>query len=165
MSDKTNKLLENLSKNLPASVTVPEVKVDKSESDLVDDYEYSREKYKALVDKGTNAIDQMMELAMQSDHPRAFEVLGGMLKHVSDMTDKLVSLHGNVEKVKTIKKNNSEDAPSGPTSAGPVTNNNVFVGSTTDLQRYIIDQTQKALQPAVIKEVSVENVDEFYDSK
>ena len=82
----------------------------------------------------------MMELAIQSDHPRAYEVLGGMLKNVSDMTDKLMSLHKNVDAVKT-KKVDSKPSESGP--VGQITNNNVFVGSTTDLQRYIISQ-QKA---------------------
>jgi len=62
-----------------------------------------------------------------------------MLKNVSDMTDKLMSLHKNVDAVKT-KKNDNNSGKASPPVAGQITNNNVFVGSTTDLQRYIIAQ-------------------------
>jgi hypothetical protein len=146
MSEKSSKLLEGLSKNIPAevvqrNVVVAPPKEDTSIQELDADYEFSREKYKDLVDKGTLAIDSMMELALQSDHPRAFEVLGGMLKHVSDMTDKLMVLHNNVEKIKTVKEQNS-NTPQVTSSGGSVTNN-VFVGSTTDLQRFIIAQQNK----------------------
>lgn len=142
---KSEELLKRLSDNIPAEVVaknaaVAQVQVKNGDSDLTDDYDYSRDTYKRLVDKGQEAIDHMMELALQSDHPRAYEVLGGMLKNVSDMTDKLVSLHGNVEKVKAAKtaKGGSESS-----SQPSVTNNNVFVGSTTDLQRFIIAQQQQ----------------------
>lgn len=142
---KSEELLKRLSNNIPAEVVakntaLAQVKVRDDSSDLTDDYDYSRDTYKRLVDKGQEAIDHMMELALQSDHPRAYEVLGGMLKNVSDMTDKLVSLHGNIEKVKAAKtaKGGSESS-----SQPSVTNNNVFVGSTTDLQRFIIAQQQQ----------------------
>lgn len=143
MSNKSEELLSNMSKHIPQEVvaknalaTAPATK-DESMVDVDDDYTYSRDTYKKLVDKGQDAIDHMMELAIQSDHPRAYEVLGGMLKNVSDMTDKLMSLHKNVDAVKT-KKVDSRPSESGP--VGQITNNNVFVGSTTDLQRYIISQ-------------------------
>lgn len=147
---KSEDLIKRLSNNIPADVVMKNsavqvssasVKASTTDADVDEDYEYARDKYKALVDKGTEAIDHMMELALQSDHPRAFEVLGGMLKNVSDMTDKLMTLHGNLEKVKA-----SKNAPQGGSSSGPaqsVTNNNVFVGSTTDLQRFIIDQQKQ----------------------
>jgi len=143
MSNKSEELLSKMSKHIPQEVvaknalaTAPATK-DESMVDVDDDYTYSRDTYKKLVDKGQDAIDHMMELAIQSDHPRAYEVLGGMLKNVSDMTDKLMSLHKNVDAVKT-KKVDSKPSESGP--VGQITNNNVFVGSTTDLQRYIISQ-------------------------
>ena len=141
---KSEELLKRLSNNIPAEVVAKNTaltQVRDDSSDLTDDYDYSRDTYKRLVDKGQEAIDHMMELALQSDHPRAYEVLGGMLKNVSDMTDKLVSLHGNIEKVKAVKtasKGGSESS-----SQPSVTNNNVFVGSTTDLQRFIIAQQQQ----------------------
>ena len=146
MSNKSEELLSKMSKHIPQEVVAknalaaaPAAK-DDSMVDVDTDYTYSRDTYKKLVDKGQDAIDHMMELAIQSDHPRAYEVLGGMLKNVSDMTDKLMSLHKNVDAVKT-KKVDSKPSESGP--VGQITNNNVFVGSTTDLQRYIISQ-QKA---------------------
>ena len=147
MSDKSNDIISKLTKNIPSEVVQRNNAIStevKADSDVDDDYEYSRDTYKRLVDKGQDAIDHMMELALQSDHPRAYEVLGGMLKNVSDMTDKLMTLHKNVDAVK-IKK--EESAPK--SSGGTVTNNNVFVGSTTDLQRYIIAQQN---QPRIIND-------------
>ena len=145
---KSEDLLKRLSDNIPAEVVAKNATVQVGQqnqlkvvdSDMDEDYEFSREQYRKLVERGTDAIDHMMELALQSDHPRAYEVLGGMLKNVSDMTDKLMSLHGNLEKVKAAKS-----APQGGSSnsggqPAAVTNNNVFVGSTTDLQRFIIAQ-------------------------
>ena len=144
MSSKSEEILNKMSKHIPQEVTERNKSAgpikDESMVDIDDDYEYSRDTYKRLVDKGQDAIDHMMELALQSDHPRAYEVLGGMLKNVSDMTDKLMSLHKNVDAV----KNKKSELKSGPLSSGApvgqITNNNVFVGSTTDLQRYIIAQ-------------------------
>ena len=147
---KSEELAAKLAKNIPQEVIVKNATAvatiaPQPSGDLEDDYEYSRERYKALVDKGTEAIDHMMELALQSDHPRAYEVLGGMLKSVSDMTDKLVALHGTVEKVKAAKTAATQGgSPNASSSATPsVTNNNVFVGSTTELQRFIIAQQQQ----------------------
>lgn len=144
MSEKSEELLSKMAKHIPQEVvakntpTVSPSPKDDSMEDVNDDYEYSRDIYKKLVDKGQDAIDHMMELAVQSDHPRAYEVLGGMLKNVSDMTDKLMSLHKNVDAVKAKKNESSPSSSAGP--VGQITNNNVFVGSTTDLQRYIISQ-------------------------
>ena len=148
MSDKSEAILSKLNKHIPTEVVEKNKQLSvqsKSElTDVNDDYDYSRETYKRLVDKGQEAIDHMMELALQSDHPRAYEVLGGMLKNVSDMTDKLMTLHKNVDAVKSKKE---ESTPK--SSGGTVTNNNVFVGSTTDLQRYIIAQQK---QPRIIND-------------
>lgn len=145
---KSEELAAKLAKNIPQEVIVKNATAVAATSqqqpsgDLEDDYEYSRERYKALVDKGTEAIDHMMELALQSDHPRAFEVLGGMLKNVSDMTDKLVALHGTVEKVKAAKTAATQGGFGSSTPS--VTNNtSIFVGSTTELQRFIIAQQQQ----------------------
>lgn len=146
MSNKSDELLSKMTKHIPQEVAERNKSVavstkavtDESMEDVNDDYTYSRDTYKKLVDKGQDAIDHMMELAIQSDHPRAYEVLGGMLKNVSDMTDKLMSLHKNVDAVKAKKNESSPSSSAGP--VGQITNNNVFVGSTTDLQRYIISQ-------------------------
>ena len=133
---KSDELLKNLEHHLPAVPVPPvdpEVKVNK---EIDEDYNFSRETYKDLVDKSNKAIDGMMELALQSEHPRAFEVLSNMLKNTSDMTDKLMALQ---KQKKEVKKKEKGEVPSGPT--GSVTNNNVFLGSVTDLQKHLIAQS------------------------
>jgi len=131
--DKRDKIAEALNKNLPISA--------KSESPqavdhLQDDYEASRETYKELIDKGNEAIDLMMELARDSQHPRAFEVLATLLKTQADNNDKLLELQKRLKQLKEPTKGSSQSNPQ-------VTNNNVFVGSTTDLQRFILSQRDK----------------------
>jgi hypothetical protein len=103
---------------------------------LQDDYAESRETYKELIDKGNEAIDLMMELARDSQHPRAFEVLATLLKTQSDNNDKLLDLQ---KKLKTLKEPTKGAQATNPNS---VTNNNVFVGSTSDLQRFILQQNK-----------------------
>lgn len=135
-TDKKEKIANALNKNLPISV--------KEESQpavdhLQDDYEASRDTYKKLIEKGSDAIDSMMELAQDSQHPRAFEVLATLLKTQSDNTDKLLDLQ---KKVKILKEPSKANSP----ASGGVTNNNVFVGSTSDLQRFILaQQNNKAI--------------------
>ena len=133
---KSEELLKNLEQNLPVVPVAPvdpEVKVNK---EIEDDYNFSRETYKELVDKSNKAIDGMMELVLQSEHPRAFEVLSNMLKNTSDMTDKLMALQ---KQKKEVKKKEKGEVQMSPT--GSVTNNNVFLGSVTDLQKHLITQT------------------------
>ena len=160
---KSDGLIDRLSQHIPQKIIernrsdISKVGDDigivvKNEADIKDDYEFSRENYRKLVEKGTDAIDHCMELALQSDHPRAYEVLGGMLKNVSDMTDKLMSLHDNLEKVKLVA---SKSKQKGDTSQNAsITNNNVFVGSTTDLQRFIISQQENQKKVIIDQEES-----------
>ena len=129
--DKRDKIANALSKNLPVAAQESPPVVDH----LQDDYEESRETYKELIGKGNEAIDLMMELARDSQHPRAFEVLATLLKTQSDNNDKLLDLQ---KKLKTLKEPTKGAQPSNPN----VTNNNVFVGSTSDLQRFILQQNK-----------------------
>lgn len=131
---KKDKIAEALSKNLPISASTENSlqPVDH----LQDDYKDSRETYKQLIEKGTEAIDLMMELAKDSQHPRAFEVLATLLKTQADNNDKLIDLQKKLKDLKAPAKGAM------PTPTG-VTNNNVFVGSTTDLQRFILSQKDK----------------------
>jgi hypothetical protein len=125
-TEKSGELLKRLEGNLP--VPVPSTPLPpKEEKEIQDDYEFSRRTYKDLVDKSNTAIDGMMELALQSEHPRAFEVLSIMLKNTSDMTDKLMSLQKNKKDLKKEEKG----------VAAGVTNNNLFLGSVTDLQKHL----------------------------
>lgn len=129
---KSEQLLKNLESNLP--VLAPSSEDLKKHID--DDYEFSRETYRNLVTKSNDAIEQMLNLAMQSEHPRAFEVLSNMLKNTSDMTDKLMELQKK-------RKAMTESEDSTPGSAPALTQNNIFMGSTTDLQKHLIDQLKK----------------------
>jgi glutaredoxin len=126
--DKRDKIAQALNKNLPISV---KEESPQAVDHLQDDYEASRETYKELIDKGNEAIDLMMELAKDSQHPRAFEVLATLLKTQADNNDKLLELQ---KRLKQLKE------PAKGVQSPNVTNNNVFVGSTTDLQRFILDQ-------------------------
>ena len=92
------------------------------------DYEYSRDTYYDLIEKGRESLELMIEVARESEHPRAFEVLSGMIKGIADVNDKLMDLN---KKQKELTK---EDKPADSTT----TNNNLFVGSTTDLQRMLL---------------------------
>lgn len=133
--NKSEELLKKLEQNLPAPAPLPPVAAEaKVEKEIDDDYEFSRKTYKDLVDKSNNAIEGMMELALQSEHPRAFEVLSIMLKNTSDMTDKLMALQKQKKEIKKKEKNESS-ATTG------VTNNNLFLGSVTDLQKHLISKT------------------------
>jgi hypothetical protein len=112
------------------------VKVDKPEiqktSDVVDqlqkDYEYSRGQLYSIIEKGQEAINGILELAQESDSPRAYEVAGQLIKNVGDVTDKLLDLQ------KKMKDINQEQKGSVPTN---VTNNAVFLGSTAELQKFL----------------------------
>jgi hypothetical protein len=130
MVDK-NKLMDSLSKNLPAEKTPQPVAIPEQNKDIQDDYQYSREKYKGIIDRGEEALEGMMQLAAESEHPRAYEVLSGMLKNMADVTDKLMDLQNKKAKLQ-------EQQPKAP-AGGSMTQNNVFVGSTTDLQRMLLN--------------------------
>jgi hypothetical protein len=92
------------------------------EKDISNDYEYTRENLYNLVENGNAALEDLVELAKQSEHPRTYEVLATLIKTIGDTTDKLSVLHEKQQKL-----NNEVE------SSGDVTNNNLFVGSTTDL--------------------------------
>jgi len=89
------------------------------------DYEYSRETYYELLEKGKDALDTMVEVARESEHPRAYEVLSGMIKNLSDVNDKLMDLN---KKVKDL-----EDEPKKIENQ----QNNIFLGSTADIQKLL----------------------------
>lgn len=118
-------MMTSLEKNLPANVKNRPI-IDK---DIKDDYDFSRAVYKDLIKTGTSSLDVLAELARESEHPRAFEVLSQTIKHIGDTTEKLMGLQ---KQKKELTKEDEE--------ANRVTNNNVFIGSTTDLQRMLLKQ-------------------------
>ena len=105
---------------------------------IANDYEYSRQTYYELIEKGKDALDLAIEIAQQSEHPRAIEVLSGMIKNVGDVNDKLMDLN---------KRNKDINKSDIPMKAEGTTNNNLFIGSTTDLQRMLQD-VEKTAKPA-----------------
>jgi hypothetical protein len=103
-----------------------EMIVDIVKNDIRKDYEYTRANLYSLIEKGQEAINGIMELAGESDSPRAYEVAGQLIKNVADTTDKLIDLQKKLKEVEedTIKTTN-------------VTNNALFVGSTDELSKLL----------------------------
>jgi hypothetical protein len=106
--------------------------------DIDDDYEYSRKTYKELIDQAEEVLPALINLARESESPRVFEVMSGMLKTVADMTDKLMDLQQKKKNITAPVKNGMPALEGGAT----VTNNNVFIGNTADLQKMLIDQSK-----------------------
>jgi hypothetical protein len=104
-------------------------KIDKNESsseDIRKDYEYTRGNLYSLIEKGQEAINGILELAQETEMPRAYEVAGQLIKNVGDITDKLMVLQS---KLKEVEGENSK----GPTTV----NNALFVGSTAELAKLL----------------------------
>lgn len=92
------------------------------------DYDYSRQTYYDLIEKGRESLEDMIEVARQSEHPRAYEVLSGMIKNISDVNDKLMDLN---KKQKDINKKDDE-----PRQVSGTTNNLYL--TTSDLQKMMM---------------------------
>ena len=103
--------------------------IQKLTDDVSKDYDYTRGNLYSLIEKGQEAINGIMELAGESASPRAYEVAGQLIKSVADTTDKLADLH---KKIKEI----DEDKPK---TQNNVTNNALFVGSTSELSKMLKD--------------------------
>ena len=109
------------------------------DSDTKDnDFEYARQTYHNILAKGSEAMEEMMEVARATEHPRAFEVLATTMKTLADVNGSLLDLH---KKKKDIDK---KDQPL-PLPPGGTTNN-LFVGSTTDLQRFLMSQQNNVIE-------------------
>lgn len=104
------------------------VKVEREgdKEDKIKDYEYTRGELYNLISKGQEAVQGALEVAQESGHPRAYEVAVNAMKQVADMTDKLVDLQ---KKMKDLDAENKK--------VTNVTNNAMFVGSTTELQKML----------------------------
>lgn len=104
-----------------------EVITERSKDDVTKDYEYTRGNLYSIIEKGQEAINGILELAQESDQPRAYEVAGQLIKSVSDATDKLMDLQ------KKLKEVNAEEKEKGPSTV----NNALFVGSTAELAKML----------------------------
>ena len=109
----------------------PNVGITKPErltkTDIDKDYEYTRGNLYSIIEKGQEAINGILELAQESEMPRAYEVAGQLIKSVSDATDKLMDLQ------KKLKDVEEEKVSKGPSTV----NNALFVGSTAELQKLL----------------------------
>ena len=103
--------------------------IQKLTDDVSKDYDYTRGNLYSLIEKGQEAINGIMEVAGETASPRAYEVAGQLIKSVADTTDKLADLH---KKVKDIEAEN-------PKTQSTVTNNALFVGSTSELSKMLKD--------------------------
>ena len=111
------------------NTTKIDVASEKPNNEIQKDYEYTRANLYSLIEKGQESLNGIMELAGESASPRAYEVAGQIIKSVADTTDKLMELQ---KKVKEIDEDSNK-------SQKTVTNNALFVGSTTDLSKLIKD--------------------------
>ena len=138
MTKKFDKLNEtfNVSGEI-ISTDNTETAIDKIEKmstivdDIKKDYDYTRGNLYSLIEKGQEAINGILELAQESEMPRAYEVAGQLIKNVADATDKLMDLQ---KKLKDIE----EEKQKGPTTV----NNALFVGSTAELAKLLKQQTE-----------------------
>ena len=111
-----------------AEVSKKELDNVKSNSDDVKkDYEYTRGNLYSIIEKGQEALNGVLELAQESEMPRAYEVAGQLIKNVADATDKLLDLQ------KKLKDVEAEEKVKGPSTV----NNALFVGSTADLAKML----------------------------
>lgn len=132
MSNSFDKIGETL--NIETSIVKPEV--DKSElktssNQQQSDYEYTRGQLYSLIEKGQNAVDGILEVADSSQHPRAYEVAGQLIKNLGDVTDKLMNLHKNMKEL-----DNKYQGPNNVTNA-------LYVGSTAELLKMIKQEDKK----------------------
>ena len=107
-------------------------KISTAVDDIKKDYDYTRGNLYSLIEKGQEAINGILELAQESEMPRAYEVAGQLIKNVADATDKLMDLQ---KKLRDIEE---EKVSKGPTTV----NNALFVGSTAELAKLLKQQTE-----------------------
>lgn len=109
---------------------IEEIKKDQK-TDVEKDYEYARGNLYSLMEKSQEALNGILELAQESEMPRAYEVAGQLIKSTGEIADKILLVH-------KILKDVEEDKPKGPTTV----NNALFVGSTAELAKLLKQQTE-----------------------
>ena len=115
---------EPIQKEVVVSESVPKPSDDLDDVDA--DYKYQRDNFYNLIEKGQNAIEGILNVAKESDHPRGYEVAGNLIKQVAEVTEKLGDLQEKMKKLKEV-----------PNSAPKNVTNALFVGSTAELQKML----------------------------
>ena len=134
LEDKVNEILGIEKKENPITTSIqtkefkPLVprKEEKDKADVDNDYKYSRENYYNLIERGQEAIEGILDVAREGQHPRAYEVAGALIKNVADTVDKLQDLNKKLKDLKEL-----------PKTANPQIKNALFVGSTAELQKML----------------------------
>lgn len=116
---------------------------DKQDFNEIKDYTYSRDTYYDLIEKGRESLELMMAVARESEHPRAFEVLSGMMKNIADINGELMNLNKKKKEIKQIGKSKNPEG---------LTQNNLFVGSTAELQKMLMQKEEKVIEADSDKE-------------
>lgn len=135
LNETFNTSAEIVSKKIDSNTENIEISTNTISDDIKKDYIYTRGNLYSLIEKGQEAINGILELAQESEMPRAYEVAGQLIKSVADATDKLMELQ---KKLKDIE----EDKPKGPTTV----NNALFVGSTAELAKFLKQQSQETAE-------------------
>ena len=128
LNDLFNVVEEETTEEVVSESEIIESDAENRDVDVNADYEKSREHYYKLLDKGNDALEYALEIAKQTDHPRAFEVFGQLLKNTTEVNDRLLELQIKMEQMKALERKGN------PTK---ITNNALFVGSTAELQKLI----------------------------
>ena len=108
------------------NIVIPKKVIQSNEDDIENDYKYQRENFYGLVERGQDAIDGILDIAKESDHPRTYEVAGNLIKQVAEVTEKLGDLQEKMRKLKEV-----------PNTAPKNVTNALFVGSTAELQKML----------------------------
>ena len=108
------------------NIVVPKKVIQSNEDDIENDYKYQRENFYNLIERGQDAIDGILEIAKESDHPRTYEVAGNLIKQVAEVAEKLGDLQEKMRKLKEV-----------PNTAPKNVTNALFVGSTAELQKML----------------------------
>ena len=127
--DKALGIIDDISENSSMkkiSKSSATTSVGNNGNDIEYDYAYQRENFYNLVERGSDAIDGILELAKESDHPRAYEVAGNLIKQVAEVTEKLGDLQEKMRRLKEV-----------PNTGPKNVTNALFVGSTTELQKML----------------------------
>ena len=139
MSNKTKDILDEIldieettTEFVEAKPSTLTIKRDKTLDDVDSDYKYQRENFYNLIERGQDAIDGILEVAKQSDHPRSYEVAGNLISQVAEVTEKLSRLQSSMKRLKEVPSN----APKNVTNA-------LYVGSTAELQKLLKGDKKK----------------------
>ena len=128
LNNSVNNILGITTKNLKQEILDPKPLIPRpiESQDMDSDYKYSRENFYNLIERGQDAIDGILDIAKEGEHPRAYEVVGQLIKNVSEVTEKLADLQEKMKKLKEVP----DHGPKNVTNA-------LFVGSTKELQKML----------------------------